>query len=157
MNEHIRRCLISLAMREMPNKTITKYDYIPIRVGNIRTESVRCWRGGGTTRIAYTWGGPEGLWARVGLYLHRERLFGKLPKNRFRWDENKIYGKLFGNIKPKLHIHYSVPSGNESFNVSEIIYKNNHSNHISYPHVGTTFVSIKIRMVNNIGQIQTTE
>ena len=54
VNNHMKRCSMSLAIREMQIKTTMRYHYTPIRIVNIKNRgNTKCWQGirNGTTHI----------------------------------------------------------------------------------------------------------
>ena len=78
---YVKRCSASLALREMPIKTTTRYHVISVRVAKINKSTNKCWRGCGEKgTLVHCWWEcrlVRPLWKTVWNFLRKLKM--KLP------------------------------------------------------------------------------
>ena len=75
-NKYMKRCLISLIIKEMQIKTTMRYYCTPIRMGSIkRTENNNCWQGcreiGSLVHCWWKYKMAQPLWKTVWRFLKK--------------------------------------------------------------------------------------
>jgi hypothetical protein len=56
--KHMKKCSLSLAIKEMQIKTTLRFHFMPFRIAIIEnTTTTKCWRGCGEKEPSYTAGG----------------------------------------------------------------------------------------------------
>jgi hypothetical protein len=82
--KHLKKCSISLAIREIQIKTILRFHLIPIRMANIKTKGdSRCWTDWGERETLlhcwWDWKLVKPLWKSIWRYLRKLEIL--LPKD----------------------------------------------------------------------------